>query len=108
MIVDELIKLQKQRGLTNHQFAEILGIHKISWFRIKRTRVIGADTLLQAFRVYPELREAFLSSFAPITPAPSENYPQRRFNQIWGVFWHKLKASLKEIIRSLFHKRDEP
>jgi len=60
MIVDELIKLQKQKELNNQQFSDSIGIHKMSWLRIKRARIIGAETLLSAFRVYPELREAFL------------------------------------------------
>lgn len=63
MIVTELIQIQKQRELSNGQFAESLGIHKISWYRNKRTKIIGADVLLRAFEIYPELRETFISSF---------------------------------------------
>ena len=57
MIVDELIKLQKQKGLNNQQFADSIGIHKISWLRIKRARIIGVETYLYAAQVYPELQE---------------------------------------------------
>ena len=63
MIVAELLKIQKERKLTNRQMAEILGIHTISWYRIKRTKTIGADILLRAFGIFPELRDQFLSSF---------------------------------------------
>lgn len=63
MIVVELIQIQKQRGLSNSQFAESLGIHRISWYRNKRTKILSAEVLLRAFEVYPELRESFLSSF---------------------------------------------
>ncbi len=63
MIVAEMIKVQKQRELTDEQFAESLGIHRVSWYRNKRTGVVGADILLKAFEVYPELRVTFLSSF---------------------------------------------
>lgn len=64
MIVKELIRIQKQRGLTDSQFAESLGIHKVSWYRNKRTKVIGSDVLLRAIEIYPEVKEKFLSSFA--------------------------------------------
>ena len=73
MIVKQLIEIQKQRGLTNSQMAESLGIHKVSWYRNKRTKVIDAATLLRAFEVYPELREEFLSSF----PNPAKRAHKR-------------------------------
>ena len=62
-IVEELVKVQKERGLKNSQMAESLGIHTISWYRNKREKVLSADVLLRAFEVYPELRERFLESF---------------------------------------------
>ena len=55
MIVDVLIQLQKAEGMRNAEFARILGIQEKSWLRIKRRRIIGAETLLTAMRHYPEL-----------------------------------------------------
>ena len=66
MIVKELIAIQKQRGFTDSQFAESLGIHRVSWYRNKRTGVIGSDILLRAVKVYPELKGKILSSVASI------------------------------------------
>ena len=63
-IVTELVNIQKERGLKNSQMAESLGIHTISWYRNKRTKIIDAEILLRAFEVYPELRERFLGSFS--------------------------------------------
>jgi len=63
MIVDELIKLQKEQGLNNQQFADSIGIHKQSWLRIKRARIIGVDTYLYAASVYPELQGIFKATY---------------------------------------------
>jgi len=79
-IITELIKLQKQKGLTDSQFAESLGIHKSSWYRNKRTGVISADILLKAFDTYPELRKVFLSSI------DATDRSEKRCSQILGGF----------------------
>lgn len=99
MIVAELIKIQKQRGLTNDQFAESLGIHKVSWLRNKRTRIISGDVVLKAFKVYPEVKDVFLSAF---TTAPDEAHQNKNLMGFQGLtdalpvplkrFFHNPKA----------------
>jgi len=59
MIVNALVKIQKQRKLNDSQMAESLGVHRVSWCRNKRTGVISAEVLLRAFEVYPELLNEF-------------------------------------------------
>uniref|UniRef100_A0A6M3L1F5 Uncharacterized protein n=1 Tax=viral metagenome TaxID=1070528 RepID=A0A6M3L1F5_9ZZZZ len=100
MIVDELIKLQKQKGLNNQQFAESIGIHKQSWYRNKRTKIIDAETLLSAVRIYPELREAFLALAIGVRDTvlnPYETHHKRNLT----AFGNKIIVSIKK--RFLHH-----
>jgi len=89
MIVTELVKIQNQRGLTDSQMAESLGIHKISWYRNKRTNIISAEVLLKAFSIYPELKESFLASF--------EKPYEKRHNPNLGVFWGRMGKTIKSL-----------
>lgn len=91
MIVDELVKIQKQRRLTNRQMADNLGIHRISYYRNKRTKVIGAAILLRAFEVYPELRESFLSSITDRSLRPSD----KRGGSVGSLLVDFLKGLIK-------------
>ena len=91
MIVLELIKIQKQTGLNDKEFADTLGIHVISWKRNKRTKVIGADVLLRAMSVYPEFREKFLESFREL--------PQKLSFQRERGLLARLKGFIKGVIR---------
>ena len=93
MIVEWLIKIQETRNLTDDHFAQSLGIHRVSWVRNKRTKVISSDTLLKALEVYPELKEKFLSSFVKggdkevttATITPSQPHQDRRGGVFAGV-----------------------
>lgn len=89
MIVEEMIKVQEQKELTDEQFAESLGIHRVSWYRNKRTGVVGADILLKAFEVYPELRVTFLSSFTHYSP------PENAQNDHRATPWALLVSHIK-------------
>ena len=90
MIVAELLKIQKQRGLTNEQFAESLGIHTLSWYRNKRTKLISAEVILKAFVVYPELKDALLSSIPTnrkkVSSTTIHNIPEKPQNQQESLF----------------------
>ena len=59
MVVEKLIQLQGK--LTDRQFADLLGIHRVSWVRIKNGKVPVSDKfLVRVNRVFPHL-EIFLS-----------------------------------------------
>ena len=94
MMVKQLIEIQKQRGLTDSQFAESLNIHLISWYRNKRTNVIGSDVILRAFEIYPELKESFLSDLT-LTPH------LRRYKPRWAVLLQRVRITIKRLIRGL-------
>lgn len=59
MIIDELKQLQSNQ--TDQEFAEQLGIHRVSWQRIKNRRVPVSDKfLMRVHRAFPEL-DVFLT-----------------------------------------------
>jgi len=108
MLVKELIQIQKEKGLADEQFAESLAIHKQSWYRIKRTRLIGSAVLLKAFEVYPELRDRFLNSFdttealevnaTDITTAPTftnKNQRESPLKRLWDILYLKFIKRLR-------------
>lgn len=87
MIVKQLIEIQKNKNLTDGQFAQSLDIHRLSWVRNKRTQIISADVLLKALIVYPELKEMFLSSF-------EKPYQKPQNKNLWG----RIRESIKSFI----------
>ena len=95
MIIKELVKLQKQKGISNSQFAKSLGIHTNSWYRNKRTGVISADTLLRALAVYPDIRETLLYSFVGDTL----NLTEKAHKPILGVLGQKIRDYTKRLLR---------
>ena len=66
MIIDNLKAIQTKYGVSDAQFAKKLGIHRVSWQRIKnRRRKFGLKFIMRVWRVYPELKneiDFFLSS----------------------------------------------
>ena len=99
MIVAELIKIQKQRHLTNDQMAKSLGIHKVSWLRNKRTGVINGDVVLKAFEVYPELEEDFVASFIGVKPALT--FDEKPPKPHCGFLWHKVKVLVSRLFKGV-------
>ena len=99
MIVDELIKLQKEKNLTNQQFADSIGIHKQSWYRNKRTKKIRADIFLDAVRVYPELQGIFKATYfiKDDKSKPYETHQNRNLTDLG----HRVIVSIKK--RFLHH-----
>jgi len=103
MIINQLIQTQRAKNLTDEQFAHSLGIHRLSWVRNKRTKVISSDTLLRVFQVYPELREKFLSSFVTgkdkevtaITTIPSQTHQDGKLARFRGWLRGFIKGSQK-------------
>lgn len=70
MLVNALRGIQAREKSSDQQFADRLGIHRISWSRIKNGRApFGRKFLSCARRAYPELREVidiFLATDATI------------------------------------------
>ena len=81
MIVEELIRIQKERHLTDRQMADILGIHRESWSRNKRTGKIAPSVFIRAAKVFPTLRGFDFSSH------PYQKPPKR----FLGGLWDRLK-----------------
>ncbi len=55
MMIRKLVQIQKQQGLTDVQMGEKLGIHPISWNRLKKGRSGAHDYefLRKVVRAYP-------------------------------------------------------
>ena len=94
MLIEELKRLQTKEGLTGKQFADKLGIHEISWRRIKNRRAgIGIEFLKGVRRAYPKLNQvidAYLAGEAV------RNTLLKLSNQKWGL----LKAILMVIYKA--------
>ena len=78
MLIDALKEIQKEKKLTNQRMADKLGIHKISWLRIKSRRAeFGKKFLMGVRQAYPELRgviDTFLAG-----DKPKSNWLRRLF-----------------------------
>ena len=58
-LVETLKYIQARDKLTNEQFAKKIGIHEVSWSRIRNYKKgIGEKTLRGLRQAYPELKEA--------------------------------------------------
>ena len=65
MLIKILKYIQARDNLTNQQFADKLGIHKYSWYRIKSYRKPFGRKFLSCVRqAYPELKDAIDSYLA--------------------------------------------
>lgn len=88
-IIETLKNSQKTKALTDQQFADRLGIHRVSWQRIKKGRVPISDKfLVRVNRIFPELG-IFLSSKAinHSQDAPQNSHqtsPKRSLGSLWG------------------------
>lgn len=58
MLIDTLKHIQARDDLTDGQFAKKLGIHRVSWQRIKsRRKAFGKHFLSCVRQAYPELKD---------------------------------------------------
>lgn len=68
MLIETLKHIQARDNLTDKQFARNIGIHRVSWQRIKnRRKPFGKKFLKLIRKAYPELKDAidiFLSTDA--------------------------------------------
>ncbi len=61
MIIEALKEIQAQQGLTDAVMAEKLGMHHMSWSRLKNGRSgITAELVRQSIHAWPETAEAGL------------------------------------------------
>lgn len=64
-VTAKLISLQEELGLSGAEMARALGLSEPGWSRIRNgNRKLGAQSLLRALRVFPELWPAFLLDVA--------------------------------------------
>ena len=82
-LVETLRYIQARDGLTNEQFSKKIGIHKVSWSRIKNYKKgIGEKTLRGIRQAYPELKEAIDDYLAG--GIPKKNIIQKLIRKFWG------------------------
>ena len=99
MLIEELKRLQAKERLTGKQFAAKLGIHEISWRRIKNRRAgIGLEFLKgvrrsEFYTKYPRLCQAIDFHLAG---EAVKNTPAKLSNQQQGL----LKAILMVIYKA--------
>jgi len=62
---DELIQRQQREHLTDGQFADKIGIHRVTWVNIKNGKhQMGPEVREKAIIAYPEWQGLFLSEIA--------------------------------------------
>ncbi len=60
-MIEKLIEIQKREHLTDTKLAEKLGIHAISWNRIKKGRAgYSEEFIKKAVKAFPEVAPAVL------------------------------------------------
>lgn len=95
MLIESLIIMQQRAHLTNQEFADKLGIHRVSWQKIKSGKVkFGRKFLSNVRQAFPEMRgdiDIFLSSNASTDNIgeTTNNYDtsentQKRYLGGWG------------------------
>ena len=58
MIIRKLKQKQKEEGLSDKTFALKLGVHRMTWYRIRTRKTgISIDFLRRAVLIYPDLKE---------------------------------------------------
>lgn len=57
MLIEILKQLQVRDNLSDQEFAEKIGIHRVSWNRIKRGTIFGKKFLSGVRQAYPELKD---------------------------------------------------
>lgn len=96
MLIETLKQIQARDNLNDQQFANALGIHRVSWQRIKnRRKPFGRHFLSCARKAFPELKDAidiFLSqdvtstgnSVVDVSPTPFQSPHNQNLRGLWG------------------------
>jgi len=90
MIIEKLESYRQKHNITNIELANKLGIHEISWYRIKRTGRFNAKVLIRAQKI--------LFSDAP---KYSRNAPHSRQSRRNGGRIGEVISSIKSRIRDI-------
>ena len=96
MIVNRLIQIQQKDNLTDEEFAQRLGIHRVSWLRNKRTKVISPEVLLKAFEAYPELKEIFFADATRSHTVTSHNRFPATLKRLPMIIYRGICKALKD------------
>ena len=87
-LIQVLKYIQTRDGLNNEEFSKKIGIHEVSWSRIRNYKKgLGEKTLRGLRRAFPELKEAIdsywkqLLSENPVTP---QGLLKRLIHKFWG------------------------
>lgn len=83
-LIERLIERQKNEHLTDGELARKLGIHRVSWQKIKHRKVAFGNKFYKAVKaLYPEI---FLPSGATNSDVNSSTLPARLLR---GLHWIK-------------------
>jgi len=109
MIIERLKLIQGQR--TNKDFSAQLGLHEISWIRIKNRRVPVSDKLLvRVLRAFPEMKtivDLYIMTESIESMGNLSSYHQKAQDGKSGgfkVFWSGIVSRAKKI----WHNSREP
>ncbi len=109
MLIEKLKGIQTREGLSDTQFAKNIGIHRVSWQRIKnRRKPFGIKFLRFVRKAYPELKndiDIFLSgkiTSVYSTEACCSDDAQSHYNQNPGGLWDSLKGFIGKITNYRF------
>lgn len=95
MLIEALKHIQARDNLTDQQFADIIGVHRVSWQRIRnRRKPFGRHFLSLVRRAYPELKDAidiFLSqdvtsasnSAVDVSPTLHQSHHKQNLRGLW-------------------------
>ena len=95
-LLNALKVIQLNSHLTNKEFAEKLGLHELSWIRIKKGRAPVSDKfLVRVNRVFPELGVFLSKDTNKEGKDVSQNSHQNALSQKLRFLWGKVRDSFK-------------
>ncbi len=95
-------ELQTRLQLNDDDIAEAIGVHRVSWLRIKRTGKIGAQTKEKLIKVFPELRDIFFPAKATSCQHSGYNNPQpapAAKPEHWSIRARRLVVKIQNFIK---------
>lgn len=84
MIIESLKKIQLRDGLKDQELADKLGIHRVSWQRIKKGRVPISDKfLVRVHRAFPQVDIFFADDVARVNNNVATDNPNAPDRPSW-------------------------
>lgn len=72
-LVRRLVQIQTDRGLTNAEFAKMLGVNRAMWSMVRSgNREPGKKVIEGAFRLWPELSFVYAQALQISTPTRTD------------------------------------